>query len=226
MPSRDILNSHSVTALKKEIAKTNIKGYSKMKKSEVVSLMLKHKDRFHHIKHKEKVKKLAKKPRKEEPKKKEPRKEEPIKTNFKFNPSKLTIREETNLSGNKFYDIFYRDNNARIDGLIPPKKPPYFYLKIYAARDDKSKPRAAKGEANFYLCEVIKSLLKNNKLNLTRNSDFKLTAGNISDGHNQSKLNKYYESLGFRKDGTPTSSGNQDFKQSISSFMKNCEKFR
>ena len=51
---RDILNSHSVTALKKEISKTNIKGYSKMKKAEVVSLMLKHKQRFSHIKHAEK----------------------------------------------------------------------------------------------------------------------------------------------------------------------------
>jgi len=79
MPTREILNSHSVTDLKKEIAKTNIKGYSKMKKPEIVSLMLKHKDRFSHIKHKEKVKKPAKKPRKEEPRKEEPRKKGTIK---------------------------------------------------------------------------------------------------------------------------------------------------
>ena len=48
---KDILNSHSVTALKKEIAKTNIKGYGKMKKAEIVTLMMKHKDRFSHLKH-------------------------------------------------------------------------------------------------------------------------------------------------------------------------------
>ena len=47
---KDILNSHSVSTLKKEISKTNIKGYSKMKKNEIVNLMLKNKDRFTHIK--------------------------------------------------------------------------------------------------------------------------------------------------------------------------------
>ena len=34
---KDILNSHSVSTLKKEISKTNIKGYSKMKKNEIVN---------------------------------------------------------------------------------------------------------------------------------------------------------------------------------------------
>ena len=47
---RDIFNSHPVTVLKKEISKTNIKGYSKMKKAEVVDLMMKHQARFKHIK--------------------------------------------------------------------------------------------------------------------------------------------------------------------------------
>lgn len=55
MPTREILESHSAATLKKEISKTNIKGYSKMKKAELVDLMLKHKDRFHHIKMAEKV---------------------------------------------------------------------------------------------------------------------------------------------------------------------------
>ena len=61
---KNILESHSVLALKKEISKTNIKGYSKMKKAEVVNLMLKHKARFSHIKHAEpKAKKEAPKPK-------------------------------------------------------------------------------------------------------------------------------------------------------------------
>ena len=50
MPTRQILNSHTVTALKKEISKTNIKGYSKLKKTQVIDLMLQHKARFHHMK--------------------------------------------------------------------------------------------------------------------------------------------------------------------------------
>jgi len=51
MITKEILESHSVTVLKKELSKTNIKGYSKMKKSEVVALMLKpeHSQRFNHI---------------------------------------------------------------------------------------------------------------------------------------------------------------------------------
>lgn len=63
------LESHPVAILKKEISKTNVKGYSKMKKAEVVKLMMKHSDRFNHIQHSEKKEKKAPAP-KEEPKKK------------------------------------------------------------------------------------------------------------------------------------------------------------
>lgn len=52
MSFKQILESHSVSYLKKEISKTNVKGYSKMKKNEVINLMLKNPDRFKHIKHK------------------------------------------------------------------------------------------------------------------------------------------------------------------------------
>ena len=47
---KDILLSHPVANLKKEIAKTNIRGYSKMKKAQIVELMMKHKEKFDHIK--------------------------------------------------------------------------------------------------------------------------------------------------------------------------------
>lgn len=52
MISRSILETHPLTALKKEISKTNIKGYSKMKKADIIDLMLKpvHRPRFNHIK--------------------------------------------------------------------------------------------------------------------------------------------------------------------------------
>ena len=52
MITKEILESHPVTFLKKEISESNIKGYSKkMKKHEIVSLMLKpeHSKRFNHI---------------------------------------------------------------------------------------------------------------------------------------------------------------------------------
>jgi outer membrane biosynthesis protein TonB len=51
---REIFNSHPVSVLKKEISKTNIKGYSKMKKAQIVDLMMKNKERFKHIKMAEK----------------------------------------------------------------------------------------------------------------------------------------------------------------------------
>jgi hypothetical protein len=85
------LESHPVTVLKKEISKTNVKGYSKMKKAEVVSLMLKHKDRFDHIKHKSDSQKQEPK---EEPKKKKiikvKRKKDP--EPFKLEPDEFYLR--------------------------------------------------------------------------------------------------------------------------------------
>ena len=60
MVSFSILNSHPVGHLKKEISKTNIKGYSKMKKGEIIDLMLKYPDRFKHIRtYGEPVKKIV-----------------------------------------------------------------------------------------------------------------------------------------------------------------------
>tara|TARA_R110000824_G_scaffold361957_7_gene549874 strand:+ start:720 stop:1049 length:330 start_codon:yes stop_codon:yes gene_type:complete len=50
MPTREDLESHLISTLKKEVAKTNIIGFSKLKKSDLIDLMLKHKHRFHHIK--------------------------------------------------------------------------------------------------------------------------------------------------------------------------------
>tara|TARA_Y100001937_G_scaffold120601_1_gene178087 strand:- start:322 stop:1179 length:858 start_codon:yes stop_codon:yes gene_type:complete len=62
--TKEILNSHPVDTLKKEIAKTNIRGYSKMKKAELVELMMKHKEKFNHIQ-KKGGKKVVLKPPKE-----------------------------------------------------------------------------------------------------------------------------------------------------------------
>ena len=46
----DILKTYTLDELRKEISKTNIKGYSKLKKLDLIELMLKYKDRFKHLK--------------------------------------------------------------------------------------------------------------------------------------------------------------------------------
>ena len=74
--TREILNSHPVSTLKKEVAKTNIKGYSKMKKAEVVELMMKNKDKFGHIRKKGEASAPASKPKKPSGKAKETKKPE------------------------------------------------------------------------------------------------------------------------------------------------------
>ena len=56
MPSTEVLNSHTLADLRKEVTKSNkmlglIPSYSKgMTKPKLIELMLKHKKRFHHIK--------------------------------------------------------------------------------------------------------------------------------------------------------------------------------
>ena len=57
---QDILKSYSVKELKKFISSTNIKGYSKLKKDDIIKLMMKpeHKDKFKNIKMKSKDQKL------------------------------------------------------------------------------------------------------------------------------------------------------------------------
>ena len=69
MVTKEILLSHPVKTLKSEVSKTNIKGYSKMKKDEIIELMLKYKSRFSHIKKREKKpkEKQKKKPKIEIP---------------------------------------------------------------------------------------------------------------------------------------------------------------
>lgn len=106
------LESHPVSVLKKEISKTNVKGYSRMKKNEVVALMLKNKERFDYIPHagkkepvkratvkKEESKKVRVEPKKVKKiiKKPEPKKEEPKNDNDK-------VKEFVNKLSNRIFD--------------------------------------------------------------------------------------------------------------------------
>ena len=76
MDLKSRLESHPVSRLKKEISKkakeVNLKGYSKMKKDEVIAFMLKHKEKFNYIKARELGKKstLGDEPKEEKEKKK------------------------------------------------------------------------------------------------------------------------------------------------------------
>ena len=51
MPTVEILKSHTLGELRKEVSKTNIKRYSKLKKIDLIELMMKkeHLDLFHHM---------------------------------------------------------------------------------------------------------------------------------------------------------------------------------
>jgi len=122
MLTKEILNSHPATTLKKEISKTNIKGYSKLKKGELVELMMKNKERFSHIKKKgEETKEEPKKKKKKKifllPKKEEPKK--PAKKETKPKAKKLTMKEveDSDAFDKSKYKDFYFDLVERfIDG--------------------------------------------------------------------------------------------------------------
>tara|TARA_R110000772_G_scaffold165354_1_gene276675 strand:+ start:176 stop:733 length:558 start_codon:yes stop_codon:yes gene_type:complete len=101
MVSREILSSHPVTHLRKEISKTNIKGASKMKKAALIDVMMKHKDRFSHITM------MKKAPKKEAPKKDAPKKEAPKKEA----PKKEAPKKKPNLN--------LDDMGPNKDGTIP-----------------------------------------------------------------------------------------------------------
>merc|ERR1711935_337047 len=106
---RETLNSHPTSTLKKEISKTNIKGYSKMKKAEIIELMMKNKDRFLHIMFNEK-------------KEKEPTKKDDSNLNFLNALSKETRKERLKL---KKYSKYKLDPKGKaILSKAPVKKEP------------------------------------------------------------------------------------------------------
>tara|TARA_R110002072_G_scaffold168443_1_gene321978 strand:+ start:1720 stop:2118 length:399 start_codon:yes stop_codon:yes gene_type:complete len=119
----------------------------------------------------------------------------------------------------------FEQNNVYISAFIYRKPEKYFYLSLFSSQSNKKKPRAKKGEANFYLCQLLELLVLSDDLELT--NDFKLIAGDLTGdkSHNQRKLNKYYQGLGFKRYKDKTRDYGQPFKQSIGGFLKNCEKF-
>ena len=67
--TKEILDSHPVATLKREIGKTNIRGYSKLGKADLITLMMKNKERFGHIQMAEKKARAPRTKKEEKPKK-------------------------------------------------------------------------------------------------------------------------------------------------------------
>tara|TARA_R110002126_G_scaffold64239_2_gene164668 strand:+ start:1270 stop:1992 length:723 start_codon:yes stop_codon:yes gene_type:complete len=114
---KDILNSHSVAALKKEISKTNIKGYSKMKKGEIVDLMSKNASKFGHIKMAEKKSRVKAKPA-EAKQKASPAKASPAKASpAKASPAKASGKYplELNFFGTTIGKFYSGDSMSQQD---------------------------------------------------------------------------------------------------------------
>lgn len=116
MITREILNSHPISTLRKEVSKYNkevaVRGYSKMKKSEVVELMMKHQDKFKHIKMNEKA------PRKKAEKKEAPKKavKKPRKLVVKSNPIK-TLSEKVLKIVKQYDKLAFDDNDEQTESI-------------------------------------------------------------------------------------------------------------
>jgi len=136
MPTVEILKTYSVIELKREIGKARIKGYSKLKKAEVLDLMMKNKEKFHHLKGKGKAPKAtggakpAPKP-KAKPAKKEPAfLPDDVMANIKgfMNVGKDAIKRGpdtdniTDLIENGFAERG-RPNHISITGFLDKRKP-------------------------------------------------------------------------------------------------------
>ena len=143
MPTNEILNSHSVSTLKKEISKTNIKGYSKMKKAEIISLMMKpeHSKRFSHIKMKDKT--VIKK----EPKKETPKKEEKPKAKLGESGIGKKRKRENKPIKKKVIDV------------AMPKKEPKKIPKITITEEEKPKYQVYNKGGKFFKPKEVKSKL-------------------------------------------------------------------
>jgi hypothetical protein len=229
-----VLKTYTLTELKKFVSNTNIKNYSKLKKNELINLMLKkeHKDKFLHIKEKPKKKEEKKeekkeiKPKKQEPKKQEPKKQEPKKQEpkkqepKKQEPKKLLLDKLKITDDNDTIGINYYDKEVFIMATID-KENGNFFLDTFISYSKK------KGLGRFLLCELIRYLLKNKIGGVNKKSKFRLRAAKLNDfGYknkfSQKKLNQYYESIGFTKEKGSLNY----FSTNIKEFLDKCDEFK
>jgi len=158
MLTKEILDSHPLKVLKSEIAKQNIKGYSNMKRSELTALMLKHKDKFGHIKAAQKKKlEYHKAPKAKAPKAKKPKSkganftaEELLsiyKASQKAGSPTFTEKELLKLIGDNTHEM---PDGTKMTGAVhsakskPIKEKPKFKKISKAEMDKKVKAKAKK----------------------------------------------------------------------------------
>jgi hypothetical protein len=122
---KDILNSYSVSELRKLISSTNIKGYSKMKKSELINLMVKKEniDKFKNVKSKTKP---APKPKKKEEKE----------VDFKVPDMSLRVRKTKDVKPKP-----KKKEEKEVDFKVPD-----ISLRVRKTKDVKPKPKPKKKE--------------------------------------------------------------------------------
>ena len=143
-----------VTELKKEISKTNVRGYSKLKKEDIINLMLKYPKRFMYLVDKPEVKK----PEVKEPEVKEPNKndEKEFTKNFLLKYNELQKKQDsdklysftTKGKGNKGFLVI-----NELEQLTTPK-----FLSSLEKVAGKEGVKNTIVNANNYKNQIIKSL--------------------------------------------------------------------
>ena len=208
------LHNLTVQKLKEEVAKTNIKGYIKMKKDELVKLIIKNEEKFKKLISKSKPKAAEVKPKAEEKPKAAMPKAEEAKAE-EFNPKDLKTNKN---SGTRF--IRYLKNNVGIKMEIEEASDE-LYLDHFEAQADKKKDRAPKGVATKTLCNIVKEMIK--KKWISEKTKFTLQAGKLkTDTFDKGKLNAFYKKMGFEDKGEKR--GMTQFEQTVGNFLKHCDK--
>ena len=148
------LRNMKVTELKKEISKTNVRGYSKLKKEDIINLMLKYPKRFMYLVDKPEVKKPeVKKPDVKEPNKND---EKEFTKNFLLKYNELQKKQDsdklysftTKGKGNKGFLVI-----NELEQLTTPK-----FLSSLEKVAGKEGVKNTIVNANNYKNQIIKSL--------------------------------------------------------------------
>jgi len=237
------LRSMKISDLKKEISKTNVRGYSKLKKEEVIQFMLKNKKRFMYLlNNSERINKQfikkggktfvikKKEPKKPEPKKPEPKKEEPKPLQSSEPSTKVATNKLTPLSKiKKFENIPFRVYDPKFDptrgGFERDDKELTFKGELNQEEkriklDFFINRGLEKGEPTKVFCRYFKYLLDNNFIT----DDFKIVLyadASFGKDDNLDKLVKYYEGLSFKKFGE-IAFGNQPMETTVKDFIDVC----
>ena len=139
MVTKQILISHPIKTLKSEVSKTNIKGYSKMKKDEIIELMLKYKSRFSHIKKREQ------KPK--EKQKKKPKIEIPEITITEAEPDKKKVFQR----GGRFF------KPKELKSKLPPIPKTNIKIRLPKEKEEKKRKNFTKFDTRWLNVDKLKT---------------------------------------------------------------------